>query len=55
MIILIIGHFLTSAKFHGTIKIMWKKANSMARIEIPQPVENWALVINNTQQINNSK
>jgi len=27
----------------------------MARIEIPQPVENWALVINNTQQINNSK
>jgi len=37
MIILIIDHFLTSAKFH---EIPRKKANSMARLKIQWPTEN---------------
>jgi len=40
MIILIIGHFLTSAKFRGNIKIPRKRAKSAARLEILQPAEN---------------
>jgi len=40
MIVLIIGHFLTSAKFCSNIKIPWKKANSVAWLEIPWPAEN---------------
>jgi len=40
MIVLNIGHFSTSAKFPGNIKIPWKRANSAARLEIPRPVEN---------------
>jgi len=39
-IVLIIDHFLTSAKFHGNIKIPWKRANSAARLKILRPTEN---------------
>jgi len=40
MIILIISHFLISVKFCGSIKILQKRANSVAWLEIPWPVEN---------------
>jgi len=40
LIILIIGHFLTSVKFCGNIKILRKRANFAARLEIPWPTEN---------------
>jgi len=40
MIVLIIGHFSTSAKFRGNIKIPWKRANSAAQLEILRPAEN---------------
>jgi len=35
--VLIIGHFLISVKFHINIKILRKRANSAARLEIPRP------------------
>ena len=39
---LIISQFLqNSVKFHGNIKIPWKRANSAAQLEIPQPAENY--------------
>jgi len=31
MIVLITGHFSNSAKFHGHVKILWQRANSMSR------------------------
>jgi len=37
---MIIGHFSVSAKFHGNIKTLWKKTNSVARLEILRPVQN---------------
>jgi len=40
MIVLIIGHFSTSAKFRGNIKIPRKRANSTAWLKIPWPAEN---------------
>jgi len=40
MIVLIIGHFLTFVKFRSNIKIPGKRANSVARLEIPRPAEN---------------
>jgi len=39
MIVLIIGHFLTSVKFRGNIKIPQKRANSVAWLEILRPAE----------------
>jgi len=38
--VLITGHFLNCAKFRGNVKILWQRANSAARLEIPQPAEN---------------
>jgi len=39
-IVLITGHFLNSAKFRGNIKILRQRANSVAGLEIPQPMVN---------------
>jgi len=32
-------------KFHKNVKIPQKRANSAAQLKIPQPTENWALLI----------
>jgi len=39
MITLIIGHFSTSAKFRGNVKIPRKRANSAAWLKILQPIK----------------
>jgi len=40
-IVLITGHFSNSAKFHDNVEILRQRANSAARLEIPQPAENF--------------
>jgi len=44
-IVLITSHFSNSAKFRRNVKIPRQRANSVARLEIPQPAENWALLM----------
>jgi len=40
MIVLIIGHFSTFAKFRSIIRILRKRTNSVVQLEIPWPAEN---------------